>query len=121
MARILLTTFGSYGDLHPYIAVAFELRGRGHAVTIATSATYAPKVEAEGLAFHPVRPDLVEIDGITAERVMDQRRGTEGVVSFLANATRGAFEDSRPAVRQADLVVTRGADLNCNGAEAATL
>jgi rhamnosyltransferase subunit B len=106
VARILLTTFGSYGDLHPYMAVGLELRGRGHAVTIATSAVYAAKVESEGLAFHAVRPDLTEIDSSAIERLMDARRGTERVVRFLANATRGAYEDSRPAVRQADLVVT---------------
>lgn len=106
MARILLTTFGSYGDLHPYTAVGLELRRRGHAVTIATSAVYAAKVESEGLAFHAVRPDLIEMDSATAERVMDRRRGTERVVRYLANATRGAYEDTLPAVRQADLVVT---------------
>lgn len=106
MARILLTTFGSYGDLHPYIAVGLELLGRGHAVTIAASAAYAPKVQSEGLAFCPVRPDLIEVDRATAERVMDRRRGTEWVVRYLANVTRESYEDSLIAVRRADLVVT---------------
>jgi UDP:flavonoid glycosyltransferase YjiC (YdhE family) len=30
MARILITTFGSYGDLHPYLALALGLEQRGH-------------------------------------------------------------------------------------------
>ena len=57
--RILLATFGSLGDLHPYIAVGLGLRARGHTVTIATSELYRSKVEGEGLHFHAVRPDLV--------------------------------------------------------------
>jgi UDP:flavonoid glycosyltransferase YjiC (YdhE family) len=54
----LLTTLGSLGDLHPYIAVGIGLRKRGHTVTIATSEVYRAKVEGEGLQFHPLRPDL---------------------------------------------------------------
>ena len=36
MARIVLNTFGSLGDLHPYLAVALELKRRGHHPVIAT-------------------------------------------------------------------------------------
>ena len=49
MAHFLLTTFGSLGDLHPYIAVGLGLRERGHRVSIATSEGYRAKVEGEGL------------------------------------------------------------------------
>ena len=56
--NILLTTLGSLGDLHPYIAVGLGLRERGHTVTIATSEIYREKVEGEGLRFAPLRPDM---------------------------------------------------------------
>jgi len=35
--RIILTTFGSLGDLFPYIAVALGLQARGHEAVIATT------------------------------------------------------------------------------------
>jgi UDP:flavonoid glycosyltransferase YjiC (YdhE family) len=38
--QIVLTTFGSLGDLHPYIAIALGLKGRGHEAVIATSGFY---------------------------------------------------------------------------------
>src|ERR1051326_4462819 len=44
LAQILLCCFGSYGDLHPYIAIGMELHERGHRVTIASSAVYRAKV-----------------------------------------------------------------------------
>jgi rhamnosyltransferase subunit B len=28
--RIILNTFGSFGDIHPYMAIAMELQRRGH-------------------------------------------------------------------------------------------
>ena len=37
MSKIVITTFGSLGDLHPYIAIALGLRERGHEVVIGTS------------------------------------------------------------------------------------
>jgi rhamnosyltransferase subunit B len=61
LAHFLLTTFGSLGDLHPYIAVGIGLRDRGHRVTIATSEGYRAKIEGEGLNFHPVRPDMARL------------------------------------------------------------
>lgn len=58
--RILLTTFGSLGDLHPYLALALGLRERGHIPLLATHGVYREKIESEGIAFAPVAPDLNE-------------------------------------------------------------
>jgi UDP:flavonoid glycosyltransferase YjiC (YdhE family) len=35
-SRIVLTAIGSLGDLHPKIAIALELRKRGHRAAFAT-------------------------------------------------------------------------------------
>jgi UDP:flavonoid glycosyltransferase YjiC (YdhE family) len=40
VSRIVLTTIGSFGDLHPKIAIALELRKRGHDVVFATHKEY---------------------------------------------------------------------------------
>jgi rhamnosyltransferase subunit B len=72
VARIVLNTFGSLGDLHPYLAIAIELRRRGHEPVIATSEVYRRKILA-------VRPDigLVMDDPDFIARVWDRRRGGE--------------------------------------------
>jgi len=106
LARILITTFGSLGDLFPYLAIGSELKRRGHQVTIATSAVHREKIEAEGLKFHAVRPDI-EIDNRELlEYVMDARRGSERVVRYLAEQVGETYEDTLPAVQCADAVVT---------------
>jgi UDP:flavonoid glycosyltransferase YjiC (YdhE family) len=35
MARIVITTFGSTGDLNPFVALGFALRSSGHDVLLA--------------------------------------------------------------------------------------
>ena len=55
--RIAVTTFGSLGDLHPYLALALGLRARGHDVIVATGECYRNKIGALGLGFAAVRPD----------------------------------------------------------------
>ena len=107
--RIVLTTFGSFGDIHPYIAVGLELKIRGHQAIIATSPSYREKIEATGLGFHPVRPDILppEENLETIIKAMDIRKGGEFIIKDLfAPFVRESYEDLREATRDADLLVT---------------
>jgi rhamnosyltransferase subunit B len=104
--RILFNTFGSYGDLYPYLALGGELRRRGHDVAIATSALYRSKVESSGLTFHPVRPDVSFDDRELLAYVMDAKRGSERIIRFLSSSVRESYADLVELVSQADRVVT---------------
>jgi rhamnosyltransferase subunit B len=42
----VLSTFGSLGDVNPYVAIALELKARGHHPLIATTPIYREKIEA---------------------------------------------------------------------------
>ncbi len=106
--KILLTTLGSLGDLHPYIAVGLGLRERGYDVTIATSEIYRGKIEGEGLRFHPLRPDIgLLIDQPEVFRqLIHPRTGTEYVFrKLILPWLEQSFEDTRAAARNADLIV----------------
>ena len=94
--RIVLATFGSLGDLHPYIALALELRARGHQAVIAANGAHRRPVEAEGVAFHPVRPDVLDFGDERAlmKKVMDLRKGPEFVIrQLLMPNLRASYED----------------------------
>lgn len=111
--RIVLTTYGSLGDLHPYIALALELKRRGHRPVIATSPVYREKVEPLGIEFHPTRPDFPspeeqpELMKELTRRAMDARTGSEFVTRELfAVHVRDSYEDLMKAVEGADLLVT---------------
>lgn len=112
MAKIVLNTFGSFGDLHPFLALALELKRRGHHAVIATSAVYRDKILGEALGFHSVRPDVGELldrpDLIA--KMWDNRRATQFLVrDYLAPRVSEAFEDLRTACGDADLILTHSA------------
>ncbi len=103
-----MTAFGSFGDVHPYMALALELQRRGHAPVIATSELYRQKILEAGLEFFPVRPDLPPPDeaGPLIERVTAGANGTKYLFKdLLMPNLRGAYEDLTRAVQGADLMV----------------
>jgi UDP:flavonoid glycosyltransferase YjiC (YdhE family) len=107
MARIVLATFGSLGDLHPVIALALGLQQRGHHAVIATNEFYRSKIAALGLPFHPLRPDLSLADEAMVARIMDGSGGTEYLMRELVFPHVGAmYADLAVAAAQADLLLS---------------
>ena len=109
--RIVLSTFGSFGDIHPYVAIALELKARGHLPMIATSEVYREKMEAQEIAFHPVRPDLPSYDQPDElvrmlEGLMDPRQGSERVMQLVLPHLRDIYDDLSAAVADAALLLT---------------
>lgn len=109
MARIVLNTFGSFGDLHPYLAVAIGLKQRGHDAVIATSEVYRSKVEGEGLEFRPVRPDVGELLGNDEfiKKLWHPKLGTEYLIrEYIMPQVADGFKDLSAACEGADLLLT---------------
>ncbi|MFL6228976.1 MAG: glycosyltransferase [Pyrinomonadaceae bacterium] len=111
--RIVLATIGSFGDVHPYIALALELQRRGHRPVVATSEMYREKMESAGVELHPVRPDDLptheEPDRFSEflEKFMDQRSGMNEILNRLVLPyLRATYDDLTSAARGADLIVT---------------
>lgn len=107
--RIVITTYGTLGDLYPYIALARGLKARGHDVVIATSIRYREKIERSGIGFHAVRPDAPDLDGDhgVMKSVMDPRSGTEHIIkNLLMPFLRDTYDDLTAAVQGADLLVS---------------
>jgi len=112
MSRIVINTFGSYGDVNPYLGLALELRRRGHEPVLALPAIYRAPVEALGLTFHAVRPDLDPDDRALIQRVMDPARGTEAIFGeIVIPSLQASFDDLREVCEDADLVITHPAAL----------
>jgi rhamnosyltransferase subunit B len=105
--RVVITTFGSFGDLNPYVGLALGLKARGHHPVIATAEFYRPFVEGEEIEFSPVRPDLDPHNGEVVRQVMDPKRGTEYLMrELLFPHLRESYEDLSRAAQGADVVLT---------------
>ena len=105
--RIAFATFGSFGDLHPYMAIGRELQSEGHHVIIATVAMYKDKIEAAGFEFRLLRTALVERpDQELMQKVLDLRNGAEFIVrKLMMPALATAYADARVAFEGVSLVV----------------
>lgn len=89
------------------MGLALALKARGHHPVLAMPAFYREAAEREGLAFHPVRPDIDPMDREMVARVMAGSTGTEFLVrELLLGSLRESHADLTEAVRGADLLVT---------------
>jgi rhamnosyltransferase subunit B len=105
-ARIVLASWGSYGDLFPYLGLAIRLKALGHSPVLATCPYYRPLIEAEGIEFRPLRPDVDPSATSLIHRIMDPARGSEFIIrDLLVPAIDDACRDLADAVRGADLLI----------------
>jgi UDP:flavonoid glycosyltransferase YjiC (YdhE family) len=92
--RIVLSNIGTFGDINPLVAIALELKRRGHTPVMALPEVYEPKIVPLGLEFHAVRPDIDPTNSILVEMVYDVNHGTEhGLRDFLFPALRETYAD----------------------------
>jgi UDP:flavonoid glycosyltransferase YjiC (YdhE family) len=107
--RIVLSNIGTYGDTNPLIALALELKRRGHTPVMALPAVYEPKIRPLGLEFHAVRPDIDPTNTILVEMIYDIKHGTEhGLRDFLFPVLRQTYDDLLDAAtkpERADLLL----------------
>lgn len=109
MKRIVFATFGSLGDLHPYIAIARELIGRGHGAVIATFDAYREPVESAGVVFAVMRPYTAALgeQAVIMKLLFDPWKGPEYLVRQLFMPhVRESYEDLARAAEGADVLVT---------------
>ena len=104
--RIVLNTFGSFGDVHPYMAIALELKRRGHEPVIATMESYREKIEGAGFTFAPVRPNIPpprEQEQGLIDRIMEPKTGPRFLIEeIIFPAIKDAYSDLLEAVSDAD-------------------
>jgi rhamnosyltransferase subunit B len=108
MSKIVITTIGSLGDLHPQIAIALELRKRGHQIVFVAQSGYQPKIEALGFEFHRLRPDGIAMeDPQEMAKMMDLKTGTEYIIrQWLMPNLRDTYTDLMTSANDADLIIS---------------
>jgi UDP:flavonoid glycosyltransferase YjiC (YdhE family) len=105
--HFLIPTIGSRGDVQPFIALAQGLKTAGHQVTLASHPLMRSFVEAYGVSFAPIGPDIH-----IANRVAAIRQKARFVALGLIQGMRFGFEmlershaDLLTLCEYADLVV----------------
>lgn len=102
----VFAAIGSLGDLHPCLALALELRRRGHSVKIASTEGYHGKVEEHGVSFHAMRPNWKPNDQELIRRCEDLRTGPAVLYrKLILPHLRDTYDDLLFACADADLMI----------------
>lgn len=95
--NVLIVTFGSRGDVQPYIALGQGLRAAGHQVTVCTSALFQSFVTAHGLNYGYMNNELLQLlDSDAGRDAVDNTDNLWGTVQ----TTVKLFKYVKPMQRQ---------------------
>ena len=92
--NILIFTFGSRGDVQPYVALGAALRAHGHTVTVSTGQGFDEMIESHGLASAPASIDFRQI--IKSQEMQAALRSVSGkfkAMHAFKGLVRQQFED----------------------------
>lgn len=105
--RFVIPTIGTRGDVQPYLALAMGLEAAGHQATVATHPCMRSLVEAHGVPFAPIGPD-VDIGQETAAIRAGAPHWMLGLMRVM-KFTFAMLEQSHPDLlalcRQAEVVI----------------
>ncbi|MEO1225759.1 MAG: glycosyltransferase, partial [Pseudomonadota bacterium] len=106
--RILIMTFGSRGDVQPFVALGQALKARGHAVTLSAGAGFEAMIEAAGLNAAPLSVDVRA--AIASPEIQEALHTFSGKIKAWRNAQdmlRQQVDDTAAIIREheADLLV----------------
>jgi rhamnosyltransferase subunit B len=123
--RILLSTIGSLGDLFPFIAMAVELKRRGHHPILATQPDYRNRVCDYGIEFCAIPPSFEEASaktGLDQEQIVMKSISDAG---FLLNEVIIPFAEPiydrlRDLSRSCDLTIAQNINFGASMAASAS-
>lgn len=104
--HVALLTYGSRGDVQPFVALGVGLRARGDTVVLAAPARFAPLAAAHSLNFAPLPGDIDHLSRGLAERARSSPLAQVRLIAAhaLDIAVEG-MERMRAAAVGVDLVV----------------
>lgn len=104
--RIALLTYGSRGDVEPFMALGAGLIRAGHSVCLAAPAAFADFVQSYGLEFEPISGDPDQLARAFADRAgLNWLRMVKSMIDHVVPIARDAVKSIERASRDADLIV----------------
>jgi sterol 3beta-glucosyltransferase len=110
--RAVLTNFGTMGDLHPFLALAVELRRHDHQPVLAFSPYFESQVRELDLEFLPVGPDLQQAQRDINAAMMRMPESVEEMRDLLApimSALPQVYEELSLACVDAEVLISGSA------------
>jgi sterol 3beta-glucosyltransferase len=110
--KICILTFGTRGDVQPYIALGVGLKATGHEVTVATLAEFRSLVLEYGLQHATLRGDFLKAaQSAEGKSALAGRSNPLKLIQQYIAMARETLEDEWASAQQADVLVYNSAAL----------
>ncbi len=113
--NIGIFTYGTRGDVQPYIALALGLKDKGHQVTIAAPENFKDFVEDFGIVFHPLYGNAEEMMNSPEGQSVLQTENTIKLMKFFFKALSEIKEPLRKSyiegINKVDFIIANIATL----------
>ncbi len=110
MARLVVTTMGSTGDLFPFLALGKGLKARGHDVALAVCPPMKKYVEAAGLTFVACGPAFYEEDARNYAEMFDGSSSLKQlrrmINGWVVPTTEASYAELLDACRGVDALIS---------------
>jgi sterol 3beta-glucosyltransferase len=104
--RIAMLTYGTRGDVEPFIALGVGLQKAGYSVRLAGPAPFAPLVEFHGLEFEPIEGSPDDLAQAFADRAgLSWPRMIVRMIQHVLPLAEAALHSVERAAHDADLIV----------------
>jgi rhamnosyltransferase subunit B len=110
-AKVLLATFGTLGDLYPFIAIAKAIAACGLEPVIAAAEMHREAIESEAIGYTPMRPDISDICNALGTELPGMYRSMLGNPYFILDEIymrflHETFEDVHRAANGATAILS---------------
>lgn len=110
MAKVLITTFGTAGDLNPFVALGLGLKARGHDVAFAVEGAFRPTLADAGFStVHRLSGSVDTTFAFSERRLYSSSipfRSVRAVIArYIVPTLREKVEELRVASAEADVIV----------------
>ena len=100
MMRLLINTFGTRGDIQPFVALALGMQRAGHSVRICTAEGYRSFIEGYGLDYAPMDNSLYEfMNSQEGKETVEGNRSPLAMIKQVTPMIRRALDDEWAAAQ----------------------
>lgn len=103
--KIAILTYGSRGDVQPFLALAVGLKKRGHEVTLAAPHRFANFVSQYNIPFAPLAGDPEEISKAFNDAGHNAVKVVRAIGNYVNSIALDVARDAFAACEDADLIV----------------
>jgi sterol 3beta-glucosyltransferase len=103
--KVTILTYGSRGDVQPFIALAHGLQENGHAVKLAAPNKFDELVTSHGISFVPLAGDPAEISRLINNAGTNPARVVTSMGKYIFSIASQVSHAAFPACEGADLII----------------